>query len=314
MRRVVILERAEVEHLRPVGEVHRELVALAAFALQHRLAAQPRVVAAERDRRAAQDGVAAENRALQTEVPRARAVLLHREIAQVRVVADEELGDRVDEVVGLGRTEAIEHGRLGVLAERDDRVRERRPAVAFAPVQHEDRILDHDTGGNLHERAAREERVVQHGERVFRRARRRAQEIAHVVAVAGREAAHAHALGLEPGIDLVMDHAPVAHDEHRRAVRPRRPTGHHRAPARRRPGRAPLPRTAGSGRGRAHRSGCSARSPLRASATRSSRAAPRPRPGARRASRARPAPAPRRRRMRQSFGWAVGLNPQHLPC
>ena len=107
-----------------------------------------------------------------------RAVLLDREVAQVRVVADEELGHRVDEMIGLGRAEAVEHGGLGVLAERDDRVRERRAAVAFAPVQHEDRILDHDAVGNLHERAAGEERVVQHGERVFgaaRRARRAAR-------------------------------------------------------------------------------------------------------------------------------------------
>ena len=54
----------------------------------------------------------------------------------------------------------------------DERVRERRPAVALAPVQHEDRVLDHDAVGNVHERAAREERVVQHRERVLGRTRR----------------------------------------------------------------------------------------------------------------------------------------------
>ena len=160
-RRVVVLERAEVEHLLAVAEVHRELVALGALAAEPRLAAQPGVVAAERDRRRAHGRVAADVGALEAEVPRPRAVLLHREVPQVRVVVDEQLGDRVDEVIGVGRAEAVEHRRLRVLAERDERVRERRAAVAFAPVQDEDRILDHDAGGHLHERAAREERVVQ---------------------------------------------------------------------------------------------------------------------------------------------------------
>ena len=102
-----------------------------------------------------------------------------------------------------------------VLAERDERVRERRPAVAFAPVQHEDRILDHDAGRNLDERAAGEERVVQHRERVLgRRATTRADDLGTSVVVAGRDAADAHALGLERGIELVVHDAAVAHDDH----------------------------------------------------------------------------------------------------
>ena len=98
----MVLERAEVEHLRAVREVDRELVALGPLAPEHALAAQARVVAAERDRRAVQDGIAADERALEPEMPGARAVLLDREVAKVRVVPDEELGHRVDEMVRLG--------------------------------------------------------------------------------------------------------------------------------------------------------------------------------------------------------------------
>ena len=50
-----------------------------------------------------------------------------------------------DEMVGVGRAEPVEHGRLGALAEHDERVRERRLAVALAPVQHDDRMLDTTT-------------------------------------------------------------------------------------------------------------------------------------------------------------------------
>ena len=100
----------------------------------------------------------------------------------MRVVTHEELGDGVDQVIGLGRAEAIEHRCLGVLAKRDDRVRKRSPPVALAPVQHEDGIVDHDAGRNLHERAAREERVVQHGEGVLGRARRGAEQVTNLLA------------------------------------------------------------------------------------------------------------------------------------
>ena len=108
-------------------------------------------------------------------------------------------------------------------------MRERRASVTLAPVQDENRVLDHHTVGDLHERAAGEERVVQHRERIRRRSRSRADQLAHVGAVAGRDAAHAHTLRFERGIDLVMDDTPVAHDEHRgvRAGlgRPRTATG-----------------------------------------------------------------------------------------
>ena len=147
------------------------------------------------------------------------------------------------------------------------------------------------------------------------RARRGAEQIAHVVAVARRDAADPHTLGLEPGIDLVVHHAPVAHDDHRRVRpglgRPRTATGR---PLVARPAElgfcerpvtveveltdaavAPDLLVGGRPRERGER-------------------ARRPRRGAPRASRARPAPARRRRRMRQSSFAAVGLNPPRLPC
>ena len=100
-RRVVVLQRAEVEHLVAVAEVDRGEVALARPSpIEQRLAAQPRVVAAQRDRRRPQRRVAAEVRALQRDLPRARPVLLHRDVAHVGVVADDQLDDRVDEVAG----------------------------------------------------------------------------------------------------------------------------------------------------------------------------------------------------------------------
>ena len=99
LRRGVVLQRAEVEHLRAVAEVDGEQVALAALAVEARLAAQPRVVAAERDGRRPQRRVAADVRALQRDLPRLRAVLLHRQVPDVGAVADDQLDDRVDEVV-----------------------------------------------------------------------------------------------------------------------------------------------------------------------------------------------------------------------
>ena len=140
-RRVVILERAEVEHLFVVAEVHGELVALGGLTGEQCFTAQAGVLAAERDRRRLDGRVAPEVRALERERPRARAVLLQGEVAQVRGIADEELDDGVREVFGVGRTEAVEHGRLGALAEHDERVRERCLAVALAPVQDDDRVL-----------------------------------------------------------------------------------------------------------------------------------------------------------------------------
>ena len=69
----------------------------------------------------------------------------------MRVVADEQLDDRVDEVPGAsagravcGGAEAVEHRDLGALLGDDERVRERRQAVALRPVQHHDRLLDDD--------------------------------------------------------------------------------------------------------------------------------------------------------------------------
>src|SRR5207248_5368183 len=47
--RIVVLERSEVEHLRAVAEIHRELVAVRRLAVKKGLAAKARVIAPERD-------------------------------------------------------------------------------------------------------------------------------------------------------------------------------------------------------------------------------------------------------------------------
>ena len=176
LRRRVVLQRAEVEHLVAVAEVDGGEVALAALAVEPRLAAQARVVAAERDGRRAQRRVAPDVRALQRDLPRVRAVLLHRDVAHVRAVAERPArrprrrdGPARPRRLGVGGAEAVEHRDLGALAGDDERVREAGEPVALRPVQHHDRLVDDDTGGHLHDRAAGEEGVVQHGERVRRR-------------------------------------------------------------------------------------------------------------------------------------------------
>ena len=240
-----------------------------------------------------------------------RAVLLHGEVAQVRVVVDEQLGDRVDEMIGGRRAEAVEHRRLRAFAQRDERVRERGPAVALAPVQDQDRVLDDDAGGHVHERAAGEERVVQRRERVGRRARHAAEQLADQLVLARGDAARAHALGFERGIELVVHDAAVAHDDHPRVLaRPPRPTGRRRARARRPARRARLRRTAGSARGRARRCASSARSPRTASAT-SGRRAARPRPVAAATSHSGP-PSARAASAVNASG--MSTNRPRLPC
>ena len=161
--RGVVLERAEVEHLRAVAEVDGEQVALGALPVEAGLAAESGVVAAERDRGRPQAGVASEVRALERDLPRVRAVLLHRQVADVRAVADEQLDDRVDEVVARRRrAEPVDDRDLGALVRDDQRVREGGEPVALRPVQDDDRPVDHDARGHVHERAAGEEGVVQH--------------------------------------------------------------------------------------------------------------------------------------------------------
>ena len=188
MRCGVVLQRAEVEHLVTVAEVDRGEVALRALAGEQRLGAKPGVRAAERDHRGAQRRVAAQVRALQCDLPRVRAVLLHRDVAHVGTVAQDELDDRVDEVAdrlavadrgrrpAVGRAVPVEHRDLGRLARDDERVGEGGEAVALLPVEHHDGRLDHDPGGHLDDRAADQEGVVQEGEGVGRRVGARAQE------------------------------------------------------------------------------------------------------------------------------------------
>ena len=89
----------------------------------------------------------------------------------MRVVADDQLDDRVDEVTGavdpgVGGPVPVEHRDLGAVFGDDQRVREAGEAVALRPVEHHDRLFDDDAARHLHERAAGEERVVQDGERV----------------------------------------------------------------------------------------------------------------------------------------------------
>ncbi len=147
-------------------------------------------------------------------MPGTRAVLLHGEVAQVRVVVDEQLDHRVDEVVGLGRAEAVEHRGLGALAERDERVRERRPTVALAPVQHEDRIFDDDARGHVHERAPARNASCSTVNASSDALDARAEQRLEIVVLARRDSARAHTLGLERGVELVVHDATVAHDDH----------------------------------------------------------------------------------------------------
>ena len=100
-------------------------------AVEAGFAAQPRVVAAERDGRRPQRRVTTEVRALQRDLPRVRPVLLHREVAHVRVVADDELDDGVDEVVAADRREAVDDRDLRAVTGDHQRVREAGPALAL---------------------------------------------------------------------------------------------------------------------------------------------------------------------------------------
>jgi hypothetical protein len=174
----VVLQRAEVEHLVAVAEVDGGEIALAALAVETRLAAQPRVVPAERDGRGPQRGVAADVRALQRDLPGVRPVLLYRDVPHVGTVAEHDLDNRVDEVpegrvvavmVGTVGPEPVEHRDFRGFTGDDERVRKAREPLALGPVEHDNRLVDDDTRGHLHHRAAGEKRVVQHGERVGRR-------------------------------------------------------------------------------------------------------------------------------------------------
>ena len=210
----MVLERAEVEHLLAVAEVHREEVALGALTVEAGLAAQARVVAAERDRGGRQPRVATEMRALQRDRPRAVAVLLHADVADVRVVADRELDDAVDEMRHVRRRRVpFEDRDLALLLGHDERVREGRETFAVGPVQDHDRALDHHAARHMHERTAREERIVQHGERVGRRTGDGTEVRLDGARVARGDSTDGHTQGRELGIELVVHDAPVAHHD-----------------------------------------------------------------------------------------------------
>ncbi len=148
--RVMVLERPEVEHLVAVAEVDRQQVALAARAGDERFGAHPGVVAAEGDRRGPQRRVAADVGPLEADLPGGRAVLLHRHVPDPGSVTDDDLDDQVTQV----------RGTVG------QRVREAGETVTARAVLEEQRLLDDDAGRHPNVRAADDERVVEHGERV----------------------------------------------------------------------------------------------------------------------------------------------------
>ena len=157
-------------------------------------------------------------RALQCDLPRVRAVFLHRHVANVRAVAQHELDDRIDQVgrvrrMAMGGAEPVEDGDLGALAGHHERVREAGEAVTLRPVQHHDRLVDDDTGGDLHHRAAGQERVVQDGERVGRCVGAHAEHVLHVGALARCQPADLHALGDEFLVERVVHDSTVPHDD-----------------------------------------------------------------------------------------------------
>ena len=79
-------------------------------------------------------------------------------------------------------------------------------------MEHDDRLVDHDAGGDLDERAAGEERVVQDGEGVGRSLRTGSQHPCDLGLLAGSEAADDDTLRDERLIELVVHDPPVAHD------------------------------------------------------------------------------------------------------
>ena len=100
----------------------------------------------------------------------------------------------------------------------DERVREAGEPVALRPVQHHDRLVDDDTGGNLHDRAAGQEGVVQDGERVGRRVGAHAEHVFDVGLLARRQPADLHALGDECLVERVVHDPTVPHDDETRPL------------------------------------------------------------------------------------------------
>ena len=166
----------------------------------------------------------------------------------------------------------------GALAGHHERVREAGEPVTLRPVQHHDRLVDDHAGRDLHDRAAGQERVVEDGERVGRRVGAHAEDVFHVGLLARCQPADQHALGDECLVERVVHNATVAHDDE---TGPFAGLGGHWASAGRGfvaglaelLGREPV----GTGRGRARRSGCSARSLPQWWANSHRRASPRPR-------------------------------------
>ena len=83
-----------------IAEVDRHEIALGVVAREQRLAAQARIVTTKRHRRRMQGGISTDVGALQRDLPRLRPVLLDRQVAEPRVVADEELDHGIDEMTG----------------------------------------------------------------------------------------------------------------------------------------------------------------------------------------------------------------------
>ena len=217
-----------------VAEVDRELVALAALARR----AAPRCAAARSRRRARPPSVrrVASRPTCARWNPRCHVrgpCSCTDEVPQVRVVADEQLGDRVDEVIGLGRAEAVEHRRLARPRRATTSVcgNEPRPSPSHQCSTRIGSSTTTPAGTWTNAPPARNASCSTVNASSASRSTRARASVCTSSSLARRDAADAHALGFERGIDLVVHDAAVAHDDHRR-VRARLPPPTARRPAR----------------------------------------------------------------------------------
>ena len=273
VRRGVVLQRAEVEHLVPVAEVDRGEVALR----RRRRRAATRCAAGRTDRRARPPTTAGSRHDRGAHAGARPATCAGRAPAPTRTARGRcrrraarrprRRSGRCVRGAGVGRrAEAVEHGDLGAVPGDHEGVREAGEAVALRPVQHDDRAARRPRRAGTFTNAPPARKascstVNASGDASEHvpssvRDRRRAS---HVASPQTRTP-----LASSVGVERVVHDAPVAHDDEPGSARPppRRPD-RRRVPARR-PAR-PAARRApgGTGRGRARRCGCSARSPRR---------------------------------------------------
>ena len=151
LRRVVVLQRAEVEHLVAVAEVDRGEVGLGTrrrraatrcAAARTRRPARPPTTSASRRARGARAAARPATCAGRAPAPTgtARGRCRRRSARPPRRRG----GRCVRAAPRVGGAEAVEHRDLGALLGDHERVREAGEAVALRPVQHHDRALDDD--------------------------------------------------------------------------------------------------------------------------------------------------------------------------